>query len=132
MSKNSICSKEDQFFTLLCAWLRDYPHYKLPAREFRFDDRRRWRFDVAWPDYRVAVELDGLVRGGRGGHQTIEGITRQHEKANAAVLAGWLLLRFTHKQAVTDYARRTIMDTLFAARCRIKSDRRPTGTKRKA
>jgi hypothetical protein len=30
-----------------------------PARELPFHPRSRWRFDLAWPDQRVAVEVDG-------------------------------------------------------------------------
>ncbi len=32
-----------------------------PAREYRFHRERRWRFDFAWPDYKVAVEVEGGI-----------------------------------------------------------------------
>lgn len=66
-----------------------------PVREFRFDAVRRWRFDLAWPGARVAVELDGgewLPHGGR--HNT----DADREKLNAAAAQGWRVLRFSGGQ----------------------------------
>ncbi len=55
---------------------------------------RRWRFDFAWPNYRVAVEAEGgtWVRGAhvRGGKYS-----KDCRKYNRAALEGWLLLRWT-------------------------------------
>lgn len=66
----------------------------LPAgeREYRFHATRRWRFDWAWPDKRLAVEIDGgqWVRGG-GRHNS----DNDREKMNAAAVAGWRVLRFS-------------------------------------
>jgi very-short-patch-repair endonuclease len=67
------------------------PHY-----EFRFNAERKWRFDVAFPDHRIAVEIDGGVwRSGGGAHSHPSGILRDMEKINAAQLAGWRVLRYT-------------------------------------
>ena len=65
-----------------------------PAREYRFHPRRRWRFDFAWPLYRIAVEVDGGIYC-RGRHVRGKGFERDAEKGNAAVLAGWRVLHFT-------------------------------------
>lgn len=54
-----------------------------------FHPDRNWRFDFAWPAFKVAIEIDG-----RGRHQTVDGVRRDHEKQRAAVLRGWRLLRF--------------------------------------
>lgn len=74
----------------------------LPEREFRFHPVRRWRFDFAWPDYMLAVEVEGVTKwGGKkkiGGHQTAEGYRKNCEKYNAATLLGWWLLRYTQDQ----------------------------------
>jgi very-short-patch-repair endonuclease len=70
--------------------------FPTPAREYRFDPIRKWRFDFAWPDQRVAVELDGGIWT-KGGHSTGGGIMRDMEKSNAAQLSGWLVLRFSDK-----------------------------------
>lgn len=65
-------------------------------REYRFHEKRQWRFDLAWPERRLAVEVDGgtfLVRNGRavGRHARAS----DYEKLNAAAVSGWRVLRFT-------------------------------------
>ena len=72
------------------AWLK----LPAPAREFRFAPPRRWRFDFAWPDLWLAVEVEGGTFAG-GRHTQGPGFERDCEKANTAVLAGWRVLRFT-------------------------------------
>jgi very-short-patch-repair endonuclease len=67
-----------------------------PAREYRFHPRRRWRFDFAWPLYKVAAEVDGGIYS-RGRHVRGSGFERDAEKRNAAVLAGWQVLHFTSR-----------------------------------
>lgn len=72
-------------------------------REYRFAKSygRQWRFDFAFRQYLVAVEIEGLaprkvgreiVAGGR--HGTVKGIKEDMRKYNAAALLGWLVLRF--------------------------------------
>jgi very-short-patch-repair endonuclease len=68
-----------------------------PAREYRFHPRRRWRFDFAWPCYKIAMEIDGGIYS-RGRHVRGNGFERDAEKRNAAVLAGWRVLHFTSRQ----------------------------------
>ena len=65
-----------------------------PQREHRFHPKRKWRFDFAWPDKFVAVEIDvgGWVS---GRHNLARGQIGDMDKANAAVLAGWKVLRFS-------------------------------------
>ncbi len=65
-----------------------------PAREYRFHPRRRWRFDFAWPLYKIAAEIDGGIYS-RGRHVRGSGFEKDAEKRNAAVLAGWRVLHFT-------------------------------------
>jgi very-short-patch-repair endonuclease len=66
----------------------------MPEREVRFHPTRRWRFDFAWPELKIAVEAEGgtWVNGahGRGKH-----FESDAEKYNAATLAGWRVFRFT-------------------------------------
>lgn len=68
---------------------------KLPAPqyEFRFDAVRKWRFDIAFPQYRIAIEVDG-GSWGKSGHTDGEGFRRDLEKMNAATVAGWRVLRY--------------------------------------
>ena len=78
-----------------------------PAREFRFHPRRRWRFDFAWPLYKVAAEVDGGIYS-RGRHVRAAGFERDAEKGNAAVLAGWRVLHFTPRHVRSGMAVRAI------------------------
>lgn len=69
-----------------------------PRREYAFaqDDGRRWRFDFAWPEKLLAVELEGIFRfGDQTRHQRAAGYANDVEKYNAAVKLGWRVLRFT-------------------------------------
>lgn len=66
----------------------------VPEREYRFHPVRRWRMDYAWPDYLLAVEIQGGTwQGGR--HARGAGYEQDSEKANTALSMGWRLLRYT-------------------------------------
>jgi very-short-patch-repair endonuclease len=78
-----------------------------PAREYRFHPKRRWRFDFAWPIYKVAVEVDGGIYN-RGRHVRGVGFERDAEKRNAAVLGGWRVLHFTPRHIRSGTAVRQI------------------------
>ena len=57
-------------------------------------------YDFAWPQYKVAVELQGGIyrRGRNTGHVSISGMERDMEKLNRAAVYGWILLQFSpHK-----------------------------------
>ena len=64
--------------------------------EYQFHPERRWRFDVAWPVYKLAVELEGGVWS-RGRHTRGQGFINDCDKYNAAALMDWKVLRFTRK-----------------------------------
>lgn len=66
----------------------------LPEREYAFHPVRRWRFDFAWPELRLAVEVEGGVYS-RGRHNRPQGFIGDTEKYNAAAEAGWTVLRYT-------------------------------------
>lgn len=67
-----------------------------PEPEHRFHSVRKWRFDFAWIDSKVAVELEGgIATGGR--HTRPGGYQGDCEKYNAAVSLGWRILRYTAK-----------------------------------
>jgi len=63
-------------------------------RELQFDAARRWRFDFAWPDARVAVEVEGGTWSD-GRHNRGDGFERDCEKYAEAAIAGWQVLRVT-------------------------------------
>ena len=67
-----------------------------PVTEYRFAPPRRWRFDLAWPDRLVAVEVQGAVWV-QGRHSRGAGQLNDMDKANTAVLAGWRVLTFGKK-----------------------------------
>jgi very-short-patch-repair endonuclease len=87
----------------------------VPVPEYKFDPERKWRFDFAWPDVKVAVELEGAVWKGRfGGHTSGKGYLKDIEKYNRAASLNWLVLRYTKEdlegdpQAMIDQIERTI------------------------
>ena len=65
--------------------------------EHRFHPDRKWRFDVAFPTFKVAVEIEGIKHYGKGigRHQSAAGYRRDCEKYNAAAELGWVVLRYT-------------------------------------
>lgn len=70
-----------------------------PERQYRFHDTRKWRFDFAWPAQRVACEVSGETA-----HAHWRNMTKDAEKANAAVLGGWKVLTFTGSMVDSDPA----------------------------
>lgn len=70
-----------------------------PVTEHRFHPMRRWRFDYAWPDCTVALEVEGGVWSRkRGRHVRGRGYIGDMEKYNEASLRGWTLIRVTPDQ----------------------------------
>ncbi len=90
-SKQSICPSvpELTFYRLVVA-----AGLPAPEREYRFHPVRRWRFDAAWPEQKLAVEVMGGVWNG-GRHARGAGYEQDAEKQNTAIGLGWRLLRFT-------------------------------------
>ena len=54
-----------------------------------------WRFDLAVPEYRIAVEFEGGGFAG-GRHNRAMGSIEDMAKYNAATVHGWRVLRYTH------------------------------------
>ncbi len=61
------------------------------------ENGRRWRFDFAFPDERIAIEYEGMAvgEGGKSRHTTIGGYSGDCEKYNHAAINGWVVLRYT-------------------------------------
>lgn len=75
-----------------------------PEPEYRFHPVRRWRFDYAWPQRRIALEVHGAVfRQGR--HTRGKGFTGDREKMNEAACLGWLVVEVTTDQLMSGKAR---------------------------
>ena len=85
-----------------------------PVREYLFakqELKRLWRFDIAFVDQRVAVEVDGgSWIGGR--HTRGAGFEGDLEKFNAAAELGWSIYRFTTRQVKNGTAMETLKRVL--------------------
>ena len=91
----------------------------MPQKEFMFHDQRKWRIDYAWPEIKLAVEIeggqysrtitcnhcakvvqckgkDGKLHNVRlGGAHNSSRYSGDIEKYNQLTIHGWRLLRFT-------------------------------------
>ena len=77
------------------------------VREFRFSDKRRWRFDFAVPKIFLAVEIEGGTWA-NGRHNRGKGYEADCEKYAEAMIRGWRVFRFTTKMILDGRARSMI------------------------
>ena len=82
--------KSYPIFLTLCAAMGVPP----PVSEHKFHPARKWRFDFAWPEVRLALEVEGGVWTG-GRHTRGAGFLKDIEKYNVAACLGWRVLRCT-------------------------------------
>lgn len=89
----------------------------MPVKEHRFHPKRLWRFDLAWPDYQLAVEVQGGVWIG-GRHVRGGGIEGDCEKASEAAILGWRLLPVTSGMVrsgqALDFIKRALIPDVIA------------------
>jgi very-short-patch-repair endonuclease len=74
---------------------------KLPGlwcREYTFHAQRDWRLDVACPQDKIGIEVDGGV------HRIKKRFLGDMEKSNALIFAGWSVLRVTPAQVDSGFA----------------------------
>lgn len=72
----------------------------IPAHEHKFakeSHKRQWRFDFAWLDKMIALEVEGGVWIS-GRHNRGSGFVKDMEKYNTACLLGWRIIRCTPKE----------------------------------
>lgn len=62
--------------------------------EVRFHPERLWRFDYAWPDKRIALEIEGGTWAG-GRHTRGKGYENDCIKYSEAAILGWRVVRAT-------------------------------------
>lgn len=98
-------SEAEEIFALHCK-AKGLP---TPTREHLFANKiphepRLWRFDFAWPEFKVATEIEGLVamyvKGvcyAVGRHATFQGFEGDCMKYSMAARLGWLVLRFNQR-----------------------------------
>ena len=83
------------------------------VKELRFFPTRRWRFDYAIPEVKIAIEVEGGVYT-QGRHTRPIGFLGDMEKYNTATSLGWRLLRVTPdtllSRATLDLIRSTVVN----------------------
>jgi very-short-patch-repair endonuclease len=78
-------------------WLLGTVGLPEPVSEHAFHETRGWRFDLAYVDPRIGIEIEGGVyEGNRGRHMRTKGFLEDINKYNEAAIAGWRLIRVTH------------------------------------
>lgn len=70
---------------------------KVPyIQEYQFAPPRKFRFDFAIPDLKIAAEYEGIFSK-KSRHTTQSGYSKDCEKYNLAATNGWRVLRYTAK-----------------------------------
>ncbi len=78
---------------------------RMPDREYQFakEEGRRWRFDFAWPEQKVAAEINGGTWT-NGRHNRGSSMAKEYEKLNHASLGGWRVFQFTTEMVLSGTA----------------------------
>ena len=95
-----------------------------PVPEFSFHPVRKWRFDFAWPDKKIALEIQGHGPG----HTSKKGMTQDADKNNTAILLGWKVVYFTsyHLHPTRIRASCTLLSSILGVPQNVTpSERRP-------
>lgn len=71
-----------------------------PTFEHRFHPTRKWQLDLAWPDRRVCVEVQGGIWTG-GRHTRGAAMLKEWEKLNELAGLGWRVLYVQPKDLCT-------------------------------
>lgn len=82
-----------------------------PQREYRFHKTRKWRFDFAWPEHRIAAECEGGTWSG-GRHTRGQGFLDDCTKYNTAASLGWYVFRFTREHIESGEALKVLEQAL--------------------
>lgn len=80
--------------------------------EYRFCERK-WRFDFAFVEEKIALEIEGGIwKGSVGGHTSGTGYTKDCEKYNTATVMGWKILRIVDSQIASGQMVNWVRDLL--------------------
>ena len=83
------------------------------VKEFKFHPVRKWRFDYAVSEHKIALEVEGGVWTG-GRHTSPKGFLGDIEKYNTATLMGWRVFRTTpddlYKKKTLDLMKSAILN----------------------
>jgi hypothetical protein len=96
-------NKNKEWITLNLKYWAEANRLELKT-EFQFDPARKFRFDWAVPEKKLAWEYEGLMSE-KNGHTSLKGFTANTEKYNEAAAQGWRVIRYTFKnyrQLITD------------------------------
>lgn len=89
--------------------------------QLRFKPPRLWRFDFAWPEHMVALEVNGgTFMSGKNKHTNGARLHGEYEKLNAAQTLGWVVLQCDAKHVSKGEVVTFVFDAL-AARGAIKA-----------
>jgi very-short-patch-repair endonuclease len=102
--------------------------YPVPEYSFAVLIGRKWRFDYAFVQQKIALEVDGgsfgrVIRGADGKfyrlggyHATGRGLEIDHQKFNAAARLGWMVVRVTTTMIRDGKAITELLDAFKARR----------------
>lgn len=98
---------DDKKILFMAMWRIIAPDEIEPVPDYRFDAVRKWKFDWAFIDARIAVEVDGGNRMARiittnRGNQKAVAVGRHTkdadlDKCNTATMQGWRVFHFSPK-----------------------------------
>lgn len=87
-----------------------------PVAEYRFHPTRRWRFDYAWPEALLALEVNGGVFT-KGRHTRGLGYVNDMEKLSEAAILGWRVLQCQPKDVKSGLVYDLVKRALEWKRC---------------
>ena len=100
-------TQKTDLFTLLCR-----SDLKVECiKEHKFHPTRKWRFDYAIPEHKIAIEVEGGVWTG-GRHTSPKGFLGDIEKYNAGTVMGWRILRTIPDELCTNATLQMVRDII--------------------
>jgi very-short-patch-repair endonuclease len=113
--KNKFSEGEFAFYQTIGKFVNE-----MPVTEYRFNNTRKWRFDFAWVDKKIAVEIEG-GHWGKSRHGYGKGFENDNEKYNEAQAMGWNVFRFTTNK-VLDFTAQDFIKRIFEERKAIETN----------
>ncbi len=80
--------------------------------EYEFHPERKWRFDFAWLDKKLAIEVDGGTTYGKSRHSKGDGYDNDCDKRNTAQAMGWIVFNFSSRMIKSGKAILFVQDYL--------------------
>jgi len=75
--------------------------------EYSFHEKRKWRFDFAVPEHKLALEIEGGIWT-QGRHSRGKGYQEDLHKYQEAAVLGWTVLRFSVEDVLTAVSKSVI------------------------